>query len=72
MWPPPGTGDRSGKEPPEEDSEGAQPCPHPDFRLLAPRTEKRYAPVKPCRLWGIVLAAPGNTLSEELLTTGLC
>lgn len=24
------------------------------------------------RLWGIVLAAPGNTFSEELLTTGLC
>lgn len=38
----PPKGGRGRRDPPRELMDGAQPCPHPDFGLLAPRTRRDY------------------------------
>ena len=44
-----GEAGRGGKDPPPEPPEGGQPCPHPDFRLLASRTGRgiEFCSLKP-------------------------
>lgn len=57
--------EEAGKEPPLkplQTSEGARPCPHLDWGLLASRTVRQHIPVvlKPPRLWSFVMTALGK------------
>lgn len=51
-------------DPPLEPSEGAQPCPHPDFRVLASRTGR--GGISAIEAGWFIMAAPGNTQTPGL------